>query len=410
MAKQEAIRTQNALQALALQQGQQGMADDQAARAAFAVGGGDQQKVIADLYRRGLGGQAMKIEQAGLAGQKTQAEISHLGGQTEKDKATASKTQADTKYEAATRHAQGVLNVQTPQDVIAYIDSGIKTGVFPTDQRDQMLMNAGKYPSIQDWVKAQQQGAVPVLDRLKMEAENSRNAATIAGREKTTKMSNETAIATNAASNARMAADAAAGRAVTMRGQSLADARSKETNEIQRTAQRTQIIETPDGPRVVDKGTGISSPVMDKGTSQPVAGDQALKRKAGATRVLSLLDDAEAAIKNATNSYLGAGADQAARLVGAAPKGAVAIGKLKAIEGALLAEMPRMEGPQSNYDVQNYKQAVANLGDPTVPNEIKSAAIATVREIQNRYAGNPVKPKIDSKALRSQADAILRGG
>lgn len=41
--------------------------------------------------------------------------------------------------------------------------------------------------------------------------------------------SNETSLATNAASNARMAADAAAGRAVQMRGQNMTDARSRES-------------------------------------------------------------------------------------------------------------------------------------------------------------------------------------
>lgn len=76
-----------------------------------------------------------------------------------------------------------------------------------------------------------------------------------------------------------------------------------------------------------------------------------------------------------------------------------------------------MEGPQSNYDVQNYRQAAANLGDPTVPSEMKSAALETIREIQSRYAGAPYTPKANSpagkdkaKADRARADAILRGG
>lgn len=179
--------------------------------------------------------------------------------------------------------------------------------------------------------------------------------------------------------------DAQLGANTTMRGQNLTNARALDLNEIQRQGQRTQILDTPAGPIAVDKGTAQARPVTMGG--QAVKGEAIMKKEQGATRVLALLDQAEKVLPNATNSYAGAGVDLAARMVGGAPQGAQAIGQLKAIEGALLSEMPRMEGPQSNYDVQNYKQAAGQLGDPTVPNEIKMAAIETIKEIHQRYAG-----------------------
>lgn len=175
------------------------------------------------------------------------------------------------------------------------------------------------------------------------------------------------------------------GHGVTRRGQDMADARARETNALTREAQQSQVFDTPNGPIVINKGSGAARPVTIGG--EAVKGEATLKREAGANQVLGLLDQAEKLIPKATNSYAGAAYDQARRLTGGAPDGAVAIGQLKALEGALMAQMPRMEGPQSNLDVQLYRQSAGQIGDPTVPSEIKMAAIKTVREIQQRYAG-----------------------
>jgi len=177
--------------------------------------------------------------------------------------------------------------------------------------------------------------------------------------------------------------DSAASNQVTMRGQNLTNARAIEGLADQRTAQRQQFENTPSGPMLIDKASGVARPVTMNG--QAIPSDATQKKAANAAGVLDLLDQAEKLLPNATNSMIGAGADMAAKVVGAAPKGAQAIGQLKTIEGALLMQMPRMEGPQSNYDVQNYKEAAVKLGDPTTPNAIKQAAINAIREIQSRY-------------------------
>ena len=170
------------------------------------------------------------------------------------------------------------------------------------------------------------------------------------------------------------------------RGQDMTDARSREANDIQKQAQRTQIVDTPNGPVLVDKGTGAGRPVIAP-DGQVVPGETEMKRRSGSGRVLSLLDQAEKLIPDATGSYAGSGVDAAMRTVGASTGGSRAIAQLRAIEGALLSEMPRMEGPQSNYDVQNYRQAAGSLADPNVPRAEKQAALKTIREIHQRYAG-----------------------
>jgi hypothetical protein len=50
-----------------------------------------------------------------------------------------------------------------------------------------------------------------------------------------------------------------------------------------------------------------------------------------------------------------------------------------------MTDMPRMEGPQSDRDVELYREAAGRLGDPTVPRDQKKAAIKAIREINQRY-------------------------
>lgn len=164
---------------------------------------------------------------------------------------------------------------------------------------------------------------------------------------------------------------------VTMRGQDMTDRR-----------EGTQILDSPvTGPRVVNKRTGASIPVTEAG-GRPVLGDKEATTQKNTGDVLYLLEQAKQIIPNATGSYVGAGVDLGARAFGAALPGDKATASLKAIEGSLLSKMPRMEGPQSNYDVDMYKQAAGRVGDPTIPRELKLEAIKTMEKIQKKYAGD----------------------
>lgn len=175
---------------------------------------------------------------------------------------------------------------------------------------------------------------------------------------------------------------------VTMRGQNITDARARELNAITREGQQSQIVNDPNlGIQIVNKATKVAMPALSGTTGQPLPSENKAKQMSGAKNVLGLLDDAEQHLANATGSYIGAGVDVGARAAGIATQGAKQIAALKTIEGALLSQMPRMEGPQSNYDVQNYKEAAGQLGDPTVPVAIKRVAIKTIRTIQQRYVG-----------------------
>ena len=111
------------------------------------------------------------------------------------------------------------------------------------------------------------------------------------------------------------------------------------------------------------------------------------KQKDASIRALQVLDEAGPLIKKATGSYLGAGIDMLARVPGKTTSGSEAIAQLQALEGALMLNQPRMEGPQSNLDVALYKQMAGRIGDPTVPVDAKLAALKVIRGLHERYTG-----------------------
>ena len=105
-----------------------------------------------------------------------------------------------------------------------------------------------------------------------------------------------------------------------------------------------------------------------------------------ANMFLSQLQQAEEILKQGpTQSGAGAAIDAAGRLVGVSTPGAQRAGQLEALSGWLVANVPRMEGPQSNFDVQNYMTMAGKIGDRTVPVAERLAAVKEVRRLQQKY-------------------------
>jgi hypothetical protein len=143
------------------------------------------------------------------------------------------------------------------------------------------------------------------------------------------------------------------------------------------------------------------------------ANAEAAKKAVGAKSVLSMLDEVEpmisdgkggmvpdlknSLIEKATGSTIGAAGDWLAGTVGAATEGAKATASLKTIQAALMLNMPRMEGPQSDKDTALYREAVGQIGDPSTPREVKRAAVQTVRRLQQQYL-QPASPSAPAAA------------
>lgn len=101
--------------------------------------------------------------------------------------------------------------------------------------------------------------------------------------------------------------------------------------------------------------------------------------------VFSILDQARPLMNTATGSYAGAAVDQAARAFGVSTEGAQSAAQLKALQGALVSKMPKMSGPQSDKDVQLYREMAGQIGDPTIPVDQRKAAMQTVEDLNMKY-------------------------
>jgi len=119
---------------------------------------------------------------------------------------------------------------------------------------------------------------------------------------------------------------------------------------------------------------------------------------------ISLINQAEKLLDKATASLTGTGVDVLAGAVGVSTEGAKAAAQLKAIQGALVAKMPKMSGPQSDKDVLLYREMAGQIGDSTLPVDTRKAALDTIRQIQERYAK---VPEGSSKPVKQRHLSIL---
>lgn len=88
---------------------------------------------------------------------------------------------------------------------------------------------------------------------------------------------------------------------------------------------------------------------------------------------------------NPTQSGIGSAIDAAGRMVGATSESSMVASQLEALSGWMVANVPRMEGPQSNYDVENYRVMAGKVGDRTVPIRERKAALKEVVRLQEKY-------------------------
>lgn len=117
------------------------------------------------------------------------------------------------------------------------------------------------------------------------------------------------------------------------------------------------------------------------------------QRSRDASAVVGLLDEAQKLIGDSTGSAAGYATDTALGVFGRSTKGSERTAQLRTIAGQLTSKMPRMEGPQSNYDVQMYKEMAGDLANPLVPRQRRLAALQTIRRLNEKYAAGTPAPR-----------------
>lgn len=102
-------------------------------------------------------------------------------------------------------------------------------------------------------------------------------------------------------------------------------------------------------------------------------------------RVDAILPEIKKLLPNATGSKVGSLVDAAAGSVGYTTDGAATTAQLQTLAGQLVALMPKMSGPQSDKDVDMYKQMAGDLANPAKTVKQRQAALQTIQKLNNKY-------------------------
>lgn len=138
-------------------------------------------------------------------------------------------------------------------------------------------------------------------------------------------------------------------------------------------------------------------------TTATAEAEKAFTMKGG----LTLIEDARAVLSGEatgtepTGSGAGSLVDSAAGFFGGSPDGATEAATLKTIGGWLTSKVPRMEGPQSDFDRQYYQEMAAMVGDASIPVDRRLASLDELKKVMEKYS------HLNQSSVRDQADAIL---
>ena len=145
----------------------------------------------------------------------------------------------------------------------------------------------------------------------------------------------------------------------------------------------------PDGTAdaFIDPKTGQQATSLGDGSGNKNSPQQETKR---AQNVLSLTQQAEQILSNgkATGSGIGSLLDTGASWFGVSTEGAQSTAQLSTISGQLVSNMPKMEGPQSDKDVQMYKQMAGDLSNASLPVATRMAALRQMQALNEKYLNN----------------------
>ena len=179
---------------------------------------------------------------------------------------------------------------------------------------------------------------------------------------------------------------------------------------------QVQYITTPEGIVAVPKkpaaGAAPQGQVVRDASGKPIGGAinaEAATRVRDANDVLSVVADARKVLPKAHGSYAGTAMGAAGQLVGVGGEKSSADAQLKVLAGALVSKMPKMSGPQSDKDVQLYREMAGQIGDSTLPIETRTAALNQVEALNRKYAGLPSAQE-SGGAITTGAPAAAAGG
>lgn len=153
--------------------------------------------------------------------------------------------------------------------------------------------------------------------------------------------------------------------------------------------------------------TDLTKPIatlQQETTAEKPNVEQAAKNRNQAEKIFPFVTQIRDLVDKSTGSGIGARVDAAGDFIGYTTSGAEAIAAIKPLASKILMGVERFEGPQSNIDVQSYKEAAGQLADPKVPAKQKQAAFNTIIDIMERNA-----PGMDWSQFKSGGSADKAG-
>lgn len=291
------------MNALKMDEYRRGIEDQNALRTALSAPDADPYKV---LLQRGRVKEATDY-------QKAQADV-------EKNRIDAERLKVDTAHKRVDSwgQAMGWLR-QNPsvENATAAVQHLVTLGVMPKEMAQSALqqVQSGDPQAIAQFADMGFRAALSTKEQLPKLQTNNIGGATVtqqfdpvSGRQ----------LGQSAIQNTQ-SPDNAASVAATMRGQNMTDARAREGNNIQREAARTQVVETPEGVMLIDKGTGQARPATAGG--RPLAGKPSAateKELVGIRQQNAIIDGAIRAVDATPKAFsLGRGM---ATMAGAVPE------------------------------------------------------------------------------------------
>jgi hypothetical protein len=326
-----------------------------------------------------------------------------------KDRRDNAQTEANTKAKALeTAHkrlevvGQGLgwlKDNASPENAQSLIQHWVQTGVMSQQDAQQKMIEFQKDPTpqgIQKLALMGYQGALSAKDQLpKIETRS------LGGTTDTFSINPITGAATT--TNSVQNTESPDGRA--SRQVQLAQlAETKRHHGVTEGNQATTLAQgkIPPGYRAMPDGSLQAIPGGPADLRTNAAG---VAKVSDAKDVLSLLDEVDTLLPKSTGSYTGVGVDAAASgLFGYSTEGAKTVAQLKALQGALVSKMPKMSGPQSDKDVQLYREMAGQVGDATVPIAQRQAASGIIRKLNEKYAGMPEGSSLKGRAAGGVID------
>lgn len=125
------------------------------------------------------------------------------------------------------------------------------------------------------------------------------------------------------------------------------------------------------------------------------------KKAINAPDIINLVRQARELLPNATNGGLQSLVKSGAQFVGKSTGASKTDKQLKIIGSSLVNYVPRFEGPQSDYDVQTYRETAGDVANESIPVEDRMAALDTIESLQKKYTGSQAQgsaPGAKSKA------------